>query len=114
MEAALRELKRVHHVHIGRRPQTPHSASLHPLPLAAARAVPLDVVAEHLGLDLFRCGRELITHCPFHDDHDPSLRLNITKGLWYCFPCNLGGDGIALVMGLKNLTFAEAVRELGT
>lgn len=85
-----------------------------PLPIEAARAVQLGLVAERLGLDLRRRGRQFVARCPFHDDTHPSLRLDASFGLWYCFACGVGGDLISLVMRVKNQTFAEAVRELGT
>src|SRR4051794_32027880 len=54
-----------------------------PLPVEAARAVRLGLVAERLGLELRRRGHELVARCPFHDDTRPSLRLNAQFGLWY-------------------------------
>src|SRR5262249_54188855 len=83
-----------------------------PLPVQAARTLPLDELAERFGLEVRRCGRTLLARCPFHDDRHPSLRLDLGKGLWHCFPCGIGGDGIALVMRLRGLSFAEAVREM--
>ena len=29
--------------------------------------------------------------CPFHDDKNPSLSVNLTTGSWYCFACVEGG-----------------------
>jgi hypothetical protein len=29
--------------------------------------------------------------CPFHDDHEPSLKL-YEDGTWYCFACQIGGS----------------------
>lgn len=54
-------------------------------------------------------GREYAVLCPFHDDHDPSLLLNPDEGLWYCFACNDGKDGIDLVMRVLGIGFREAV-----
>lgn len=83
-----------------------------PLPVDVARAVSLDVLAERLGLELHRRGRQLLVRCPFHEDRHPSLRLDLRKGLWHCFPCGAGGDGITLVMRLRGVSFADAVREV--
>jgi hypothetical protein len=83
-----------------------------PLPVDAARAVPLPELLERYGVDLRTRGARLVGHCPFHDDARPSLEVNTHKGLWHCFPCGIGGDGIAFVMQLKALGFAEAVREV--
>ena len=78
-----------------------------------ARAVSLLEVVQRLGLGTpAKKGKELAVRCPFHEDNDPSLRLNPTKQLWYCAPCALGGDGIKLYMQARCLSFTEAVREL--
>ena len=29
--------------------------------------------------------------CPFHDDHQPSMSINLDKGVWYCHTCGIGG-----------------------
>ena len=86
---------------------------LDPLPVDDARAVPLLEVAERLGLgEPRRVGKEYVLPCPLHDDSRPSLRLNAERGLWHCFPCGEGGDGIELWMRVRGVTFADAVREL--
>ena len=46
------------------------------------------------------------------DTHSVALQLDPRRGLWYCFPCGIGGDGISLVMRLKGLRFKEAVLEM--
>lgn len=43
-----------------------------------------------------RRGRELAFVCPLHDDHDPSLRVDPDKGVWFCDPCLRGGDVVEL------------------
>lgn len=83
-----------------------------PLRVDDARAVPILGLLERYGFRLRRIGREYVTRCPFHDDRRPSLQVNPAKGLWHCFPCGIGGDGIALVERLRGCTFAEAVREV--
>lgn len=30
--------------------------------------------------------------CPFHDDVNPSMIINLEDGSWFCFGCNLSGD----------------------
>jgi hypothetical protein len=30
-------------------------------------------------------------HCPFHDDHHPSLHIDADGCRWYCFGCRVGG-----------------------
>ncbi len=49
--------------------------------------------------------------CPFHDDHDPSLKINPARGIYKCFVCNeYGTDAINIVMKVKGVQFPEAVR----
>ena len=77
-----------------------------------ARSRPLLDVARSLGLEPKKVGRELVSRCPFHDDRTPSLSMNSEKGMWHCFSCGRGGDGIGLVMQVRKLDFTGAVKEL--
>lgn len=53
-----------------------------------------------------------VSYCPFHDDTNPSLRIDREQGLWYCFPCGEGGDMIDLWMQLTDDGFLEAVEQI--
>ena len=78
-----------------------------------ARGVPLIDVVQRLGFGTpVRRGREFAVHCPLHEDSDPSLKLNLEKQVWYCHPCGIGGDALQLLMRVRRIEFAEAVREL--
>lgn len=83
------------------------------LSVEEARAVPLADVVGRLGLGepTGRWGEPRIL-CPLHDDSTPSLRLNLSDGLWYCDPCGIGGDGIELWRRVRGVSFPDAVREL--
>lgn len=35
--------------------------------------------------------------CPFHDDHRPSLKINIEKNLFHCFSCDAAGNVLDFV-----------------
>jgi DNA primase len=84
-----------------------------PLNVEAARAVPILDVARRLDLgEPRRAGRELHVRCPLHEDRRPSMRLNPTKGTWFCDVCSEGGDSIRLLMRARGLDFPAAVREL--
>lgn len=52
--------------------------------------------------------------CPFHDDHSPSLSVNLDgrRGGWICFAGCGQGDLVGFHMRLKGLVFREAVRDL--
>jgi len=47
--------------------------------------------------------------CPFHDDNDPSMFVNIDKGVYNCFGCGSTGDVIDFVMKIEDASFKEAV-----
>lgn len=45
-----------------------------------------------LGLDVVSwSGDEANVRCTFHDDTNPSMRVNVTKGLYYCHGCGARG-----------------------
>ncbi|QGN31815.1 DNA primase [Microlunatus sp. Gsoil 973] len=51
--------------------------------------------------------------CPFHDESTPSFNVTPSRGLWYCFgACGEGGDVIAFMQKIENLSFTEAVQKL--
>src|SRR3972149_4823982 len=70
----------------------------------------VDVVGEHVALK--KKGREMIGLCPFHDDHRPSLNVNIQKQIFKCFACGAGGDVFKFVQMRENLTFPQAIERL--
>ena len=83
-----------------------------PLPVDDARRVPILEIASRLGLgEPVRRGREWAVCCPLHDDNRPSLTLS-DAGLWYCFVCAEGGDGLELWQRVRGCSFAAAVLEL--
>jgi DNA primase len=42
-------------------------------------------------------GREYVCLCPFHDDHNPSMRVIPAKQIFHCFVCGTGGDVFSFV-----------------
>jgi len=50
--------------------------------------------------------------CPFHDDHNPSLSMNIKNGLWNCFGGCGGGNVFSFYMKLKDVNFRTAIKEI--
>ena len=77
------------------------------------RANPLLDYCQARGLDFKKEGNRFKCRCPLHDDHDPSFCIGPDPNVWCCFGCNRGGSVIDLHAALKNLTIAEAMRELG-
>ena len=61
-----------------------------------------------------RKGNNYIAYCPFHDDHSPSLHINVSMQLFKCFSCpaenGSAGDVFKFVEKYKHVTFPEAVK----
>ena len=51
-----------------------------------------------------------MTHCPLHEDHTPSMKLNDTY--YYCFGCGATGDVIDFTARLFDLSSFQAARKL--
>jgi len=69
---------------------------------------------EASGLRLIGRGRWRSALCPFHDDHNPSLRLNAETGAYRCMACAAkGGDVLAFHRARHGLSFAQAAQDLG-
>ena len=76
---------------------------------AVVEAVPVPLAAERYGL---KVGRNGMAHCPFHDDHTPSLKLN--EDYFYCFGCGTGGNVVIFTVKLFDLRPYEAASKLAT
>lgn len=49
--------------------------------------------------------------CPFHQDANPSLLVNLEDGTWYCFGCNRSGDAAKFVSYMeKGLSDLQALK----
>lgn len=57
--------------------------------------------------------KEALGLCPFHDDHNPSLSVNVETGLYCCPVCGAGGDLFMFWQKTKNVDFPTALREIG-
>jgi DNA primase len=74
---------------------------------------PLRLLVERSGVALKASGENLLGLCPMHEDHDPSLVLTPSRGLWHCLgACQVGGTVIDWVMRADGLDFREAVDRL--
>ena len=76
--------------------------------LEKLRELPIEAVAERLGLHVVR--HKCL--CPFHDDHHASLSFRVSKNTFRCFVCGASGGPIDLVMRHLHLGFREACRWL--
>ena len=51
--------------------------------------------------------------CPFHDDCNPSLSINLKGGWFKCHACGAGGGGITKFHMMKySLSFQETIKKL--
>lgn len=50
--------------------------------------------------------------CPFHDEKSPSFNVTPSRGFFYCFGCQEGGDVIDFIQKVDQITFSEAVETL--
>lgn len=57
-------------------------------------------------------GREYVCLCPFHDDHNPSMRVIPSKQIFHCFVCGTGGDVFSFVQKFHKMEFREALEFL--
>ena len=71
------------------------------------QSVTVREVAERYGIEVKRGG---MACCPFHDDKNPSMKLN--EEYFYCFGCGATGDVIDLTARLYNLSPKEAAEKL--
>lgn len=61
---------------------------------------------------LKRVGRRHRGLCPFHSEKTPSFYVDDSKGLFFCFGCQTGGDAFKFVMLRENVEFLEAAKML--
>lgn len=75
---------------------------------------PLEYYREYNGMKLIGTGEWRSTLCVFHDDSQPSLRINTRNGAFKCMVCEAkGGDVIAFHMARHGLAFVDACKALG-
>ena len=74
---------------------------------AVKQSVTVREAAQMYGIEVNRSG---MACCPFHDDKNPSMKLN--EEYFYCFGCGATGDVIDFTARLYNLSPKEAVEKL--
>ncbi|MCA9005130.1 MAG: DNA primase [Planctomycetaceae bacterium] len=57
-------------------------------------------------------GRDFQCLCPFHNDHNPSLKVYPDRETWRCWVCNTGGDCFEWVQKYDDVEFFEALKIL--
>lgn len=63
-------------------------------------------------VDLKKRGTSLIGLCPFHNEKTPSFNVSVSKGIFKCFGCGVGGDSVHFVMEHEKYSYPEALRYL--
>ena len=78
------------------------------------RSIDLAAVIRARGVELKPQGHDLVGLCPFHEAHDPSLRVTPGKGLWRCMSCSATGNVIQFVQKFDGVSFRHAYELLKT
>lgn len=69
----------------------------------------IEKVAERLGLEV----NKHKALCFMHEDHDPSITFSVTKNIYRCWVCGVGGGPIKLVQDFKKYGFQDSCIWLG-
>ena len=68
------------------------------------------VIGQYVKLE--RHGQNFKGLCPFHNDNNPSMSVNINKQIFKCFSCNTGGDVLSFLTEYKHISLVDAIAEL--
>jgi DNA primase len=63
-------------------------------------------------VNLKRRGTSLIGLCPFHNEKTPSFNVSVSKGIYKCFGCGMGGDSVRFIMDHEKTAYPDALRFL--
>ena len=76
-------------------------------------AYPLDAYFDNAGRKVQPKGPDkAVACCPFHDDKHPSMSIDVKRGLWKCFVCDIGGTVIDAHMRITGATVKDAMFDL--
>ncbi len=67
-----------------------------------------EIISSYISLE--KKGKNYFGVCPFHDDHNPSMSVNVEKGIFTCFVCHKTGTVFTFVQDYLNISFLEAVK----
>lgn len=78
------------------------------------REIPIDNILGNYVLIHQRSGVHKEALCPFHNDKKlGSFKVTPSKGMWYCFTCETGGDSISFVKEYYGLEYMPAIFKIG-
>ena len=69
-------------------------------------------VIQELGIELIKENGHFKTCCPFHEEKEPSFKVDPKKQVYNCFGCGNGGDIIKFLIDYKKIEFKDAVNYL--
>ena len=49
--------------------------------------------------------------CPFHNDSNPSLHIDLKKNIFKCFVCNEGGGPVKFIEKYEHLPYLKAFKK---
>lgn len=67
----------------------------------------VDVVSRYVTLK--RAGSNFSGSCPFHSERTPSFTVFPSTQTYHCFGCGAGGDVIAFIMNIENISYMDAI-----
>jgi DNA primase len=70
-------------------------------------------ILNHYGIETKKDGTkagQVKALCPFHDDTKPSLKVNLERKIYHCFPCEAKGNVLDFVMAREGCEIREAAK----
>lgn len=77
------------------------------------QANPIEDVLSFKSVKLIGSGNERKCVCPFHEDKNPSMSVNVDKQAWHCHACDIGGGVIDLLAKFANMSPVEYIKANG-
>ena len=69
-------------------------------------------VIQECGIQLIKENAHFKACCPFHEEKEPSFKVDPKKQVYNCFGCGNGGDIIKFIIDYKKIEFKDAVNYL--
>lgn len=67
----------------------------------------VDLISEYVPLK--KKGANYDGLCPFHNDRNPSMKVNEAKQIFKCFSCGVGGNAIKFISLAEKMTYRDAL-----